>query len=145
MVAADDWVVQANGAAPKMRVLVVDDASAFREVARELLERRGYVVAGEADCAAAAREAVERLAPDAILLDVNLPDANGFELATELMRSELAPAILLVSADDGLCELTPEDLALPFVAKAQLAGVDLAEFWPDSCEQATPAWVALLD
>ncbi len=41
--------------------------------------------------------------------------------------------------------LTPEDLALPFVAKAQLAGVDLAEFWPDSCEQATPAWVALLD
>jgi len=119
--------MQTNGTRSR-RVLVVDDASCFREAARQLLESRGYLVAGEADCAAEARKAVVRLAPDAILLDVNLPDANGFDLAAELLRSHPEVAILLVSADDTTPALIPQDPARPFVSKSGLATLDLAEF-----------------
>jgi PleD family two-component response regulator len=59
------------------RVLIVDDAPVFRQVARELLERRGYTVVGEAGSAASAVDAVEWLAPDAVLLDVGCPIAAG--------------------------------------------------------------------
>lgn len=127
----DHRLMQGNEAGT-VRVLVVDDAPCFREAARSLLEDRGFVVAGEADCAATAREAVKRLAPDAILLDVNLPDANGFELAAELLSSDPAIAILLVSADETLRDVVPEDFGQRFVAKSRLAGADLAEFWPAS-------------
>lgn len=113
-----------------IRVLVVDDARSFRQSARQLLEARGYTVVGEADCAQAARRAVADLAPDAVLLDVNLPDGNGFELAAELNSTRPGLAILLVSArspHDG--ESTP---ANGFVEKSQLAKVDLTRFFPAS-------------
>jgi len=66
------------GSAP--RVLVVDDQPDFREAARLLLERRGYAVAGEAGCAATALDTVERLAPEAVLLDVRLGGDDGFDV-----------------------------------------------------------------
>ena len=69
------------------RVLIVDDHEPFRAVARELLERGGFVVAGEAANAAGALAAVASEAPDAVLLDVQLPDGDGFSVATALMGS----------------------------------------------------------
>ena len=68
----------------RMRVLIVDDHEPFRAVAREVLERAGYVVAGEAGDAAEALAAVAADAPDAVLLDVQLPDRDGFSVAAEL-------------------------------------------------------------
>ena len=122
--------------ASDVSILIVDDATGFREAARELLERRGYVVAGEANCAASARNALDQLTPDGVLLDVNLPDANGFELAAELMRNDPALAILLVSAGP-LCETAlPHSPARGFVLKSELAKTDLATFWP--CPQRPP-------
>ena len=112
-----------------VRVLIVDDAASFREVAQQLLERRGYVVVGEAGCAASARRAIAELSPDAVMLDVNLPDANGFELAEELMCANPALAILLVSANHAATE---PSAACGFVEKSQLATVDLQAFWPES-------------
>lgn len=117
-------------ARPGTRILVVDDASCFRQAARELLERRGYGVVGEAACAASAREALTRLAPEGVLLDVNLPDGNGVELAAEFVRSRPALAVLLVSArpvEDGQGSDSP---ARGFVLKSQLAKTDLTRFWP---------------
>ena len=116
----------------KVRILIVDDAPSFRRVARELLERRGYMIAGEATCAAAAVDAVERLAPDAILLDVRLPDGDGFEVSARLTRADPPPAVLLVSADDFLsCYARVEACgARGFVPKSQLATAELVRFWP---------------
>jgi CheY-like chemotaxis protein len=87
-------------------VLIVDDSAPFRQAARELLERRGYRVVGEADSAAAGLAAVERVKPDAVLLDVRLPDGSGLDLCDQLTREQDAPAVLLVSSgtapDDAL-------------------------------------------
>lgn len=113
-----------------MRVLLIDDSPTFREVERELLERRGYVVVGEADCAAAGRLAVEDVAPDAVLLDVNLPDATGWELAAELVREDPELAVLLVSAREPDYELARQCPARGFVLKSQLCTLDFARFWP---------------
>src|SRR6476646_117575 len=71
-----------------LRVLIVDDSPPFRKAARVLLEARGYEVAGEADSAGAAFACVRALLPDAVLLDVDLPDGNGFSVCAGLMRCE---------------------------------------------------------
>ena len=113
-------------------VLIVDDAALFRDVARELLERRGYEVVGEAGTAAAAIEMAERLAPDAALVDIRLPDGDGFALAAALVDARPGLAVLLTSADR-----VPPDAAgvrasgaRGFLLKSRLAAADLAQFWP---------------
>ena len=115
-----------------MRVLIVDDQPVFRQVARELLERRGYSVAGEAGCASTAVDAVERLAPDAVMLDVRLGEDCGYAVARTLTRSPHAPAVLLVSAgDEGDGDVRARASgARGFVLKCRLAAIDLGRFWP---------------
>jgi len=113
------------------RVLVVDDDPHFRQLAREVLEHRGCVVVGEAGTGAAARSAAERLAPDAVLLDVRLPDESGFEVCAALTETGRAPAVLLVSAGDyGGCGVVAHCGAKGFALKSELVGIDLARYWP---------------
>ena len=106
----------------------------FRDVACELLERRGYTVVGGADSAASAIDSAERLVPDAVLIDVRLADADGFELSAALVRAHPELAVLLTSADRA-----PPDPAhvracgaRGFVLKSRLAATDLSEFWPST-------------
>lgn len=117
-----------------VRVLIVDDAPIFREVARELLERRGYTVVGEADSAASAIDASARLRPDAVLVDIQLPDDDGFALSAALTGEDPEMAVLLVSADR--VPPTPARVqasgARGFVLKSRLAITDLEQFWPTS-------------
>ena len=82
------------------RVLIVDDHQPFRAVARELLESAGYVVTGEAADAAEAFAAIAAQAPDAVLLDVQLPDRDGFAVATELAGTD-GPTVVLISSRDA--------------------------------------------
>ena len=106
-------------------MLIVDDDDAFRAVARTLLSRAGYAVAGAVATAAEARRSVPALGPDALLLDVNLPDANGARLAVELRAAHPELRILLTSSDGGA---VPRAAETPFVAKTGLARADLTAF-----------------
>jgi DNA-binding NarL/FixJ family response regulator len=82
------------------RVLIVDDHEPFRAVARVLLEAAGYVVSGEAGDGAEALAAVAAAPPDAVLLDVQLPDRDGFSVAAAL-TADGGPVVVLVSSRDA--------------------------------------------
>jgi len=73
-----------------------------------LLAARGYDVVGEASCAASALDAVERHAPQAVLLDVRLGDDDGFELCGLLTRRERVCAEASPSPDRLCAVLDPE-------------------------------------
>jgi DNA-binding NarL/FixJ family response regulator len=117
-----------SGADMSARVLIVDDQCAFREVARGVLEHRGYTVVGEAGDAIAAVDAATRLQPDAVLLDVRLGEDDGFAVARALARACPRAAILLISSDDYRhhTERVKASGAQGFVLKSQLAVADLA-------------------
>lgn len=82
------------------RVLIVDDHEPFRATARELLEEAGYVVAGEAGNASEALAAAAADPPDAVLLDVQLPDEDGFTVASALTESG-GPVVVLISSREA--------------------------------------------
>ena len=114
------------------RVVVVDDQPVFTDAARALLERRGYAVVGEAGCGASALEAVERLSPEAVLLDVRLGDDDGFEVCGALTRAHPGVAVLLASDSDygAFEDLARAKGAAGFVRKSQLPRCDFERFWP---------------
>ena len=112
-------------------VLVVDDHAGFRELARALLEDGGYAVVAEAPDGASALKAVRTLRPDAVLLDVHLPDMDGFAVADALSREQPAPRVVLTStdADEEVGSLLRRSGALRFVAKDALASAQIAALW----------------
>jgi len=112
-----------------LRVLIVDESATFRQAACELLERRGYRVVGEADGTASGFDAAERLQPDAVLLDVRLPDGSGFDLCERLTREQGGPAVLLVSSDAAAGAVGKACGARDLIFKTELAHVDLRSIW----------------
>ena len=82
------------------RILIVDDHAGFRAHARRLLECEGYRVVGEADDCASALAAARTLEPQLALVDVHLPDADGFELTVQLTALPGAPLVVLTSSRD---------------------------------------------
>lgn len=105
-------------------VLIVDDHPSFRATARLLLEADGYVIVGEAADGASALRAAGELQPDVVLLDVNLPDLDGFAVAERLTAGGGGPAIVLCSSRDAsdFGDLVERSGACGFVAKADLSG-----------------------
>jgi DNA-binding NarL/FixJ family response regulator len=79
-------------------VLIVDDHASFRDAARLLLEGAGFEVVGESEDAAGAVAATTRLRPAIVLLDIGLPDGDGFEVAERLARSDDPPVVILISS-----------------------------------------------
>jgi two-component system nitrate/nitrite response regulator NarL len=109
------------------RVLIVDDDPRFRTLARTLLQARGFDVVAEAANGAEALAAVEDVSPYAALVDVQLPDVDGFALARTLTESHNGLRIVLTSTDPTLVPAAAlaESPALAFVPKDQLAITDL--------------------
>ena len=107
-------------------ILIVDDHRPFRESARRLLESEGYEVVGEAENGVTALRLAKELGPDLVLLDVQLPDFDGFEVAERLRQLEPAPDVILISSRDEWGTLVAASAARAFVLKDELCADTLA-------------------
>ena len=110
-------------------VLIVDDHAGFRSQARRLLTAAGFQVVGEAETGASAVECARRLRPRIVLLDVQLPDFDGFEVARRLDDVGLDAATVLISTRDSSAyrRRLATSPALGFIPKSELSGTSLAE------------------
>jgi DNA-binding NarL/FixJ family response regulator len=113
-------------------VLVVDDHESFRRVARLLLEFEGYEVVGEAVDGQSGLTAARELGPDLVLLDIQLPDIDGFDVAARLTADDRPPAVILTSSQDGrdFGMLIRRSGARGFIPKAEITGARLAALLP---------------
>jgi DNA-binding NarL/FixJ family response regulator len=109
-------------------VVIVDDHGPFRVVVRRMLERDGFSIVGEAQNAAAALAAVRALRPDVVLLDVNLPDEDGFAVCERLRELPNPPVVVLTSSHElsSFRRRLQASRALGFIAKRNLTSVALA-------------------
>ena len=108
-------------------VLIVDDHPSFRATARNLLEAEGFDVVGEAADGTEALAKVRELHPDLVLLDVQLPDFDGFEVTSRLCANGVQTAVVLVSSRDAsdYGDLIPACGARGFIPKAELSGASI--------------------
>jgi DNA-binding NarL/FixJ family response regulator len=111
------------------RIVIVDDDPSFLATVRLLLEDEGFVVVGEALNGLDGVAAVAELDPDIVLVDVNLPDIDGFEVAQRVADGGRAPPVVLTSirsaGDFG--DLVETSGARAFIMKAEISGEALAE------------------
>jgi DNA-binding NarL/FixJ family response regulator len=109
-------------------VLIVDDHAAFRESASALLESEGFDVVGEAADGEAAISESERLRPEIVLVDIQLPGLDGFGVAERLAKLVDAPMVILISSRDARAYGGRVDAApvRGFLAKRSLSGAALA-------------------
>ena len=106
-------------------VVIVDDHAEFRAAARAVLEAGGFQVIGEAAGAAEAVAVAARLRPQIVLVDIQLPDGDGFAVAEELGEG---PQVVLTSSRDARAygrRLTSARVR-GFIAKRELSGQALA-------------------
>jgi two-component system nitrate/nitrite response regulator NarL len=109
-------------------VLIVDDHAPFRAAARLLLERAGFEVVGESADAAGALAAADALRPAIVLVDIGLPDGDGFEVAERLAARDDAAAVILVSSREGAWSRNrlAGSPARGFISKGDLTGEAVA-------------------
>ena len=114
-----------------LRLLIVDDHEGFRSFARAMLEGEGFEVAGEAADGESALAAVDELHPDVVLVDVQMPGIDGFEVARRLAAGDgQHPHVVLTSsreAADFGARLADSPGIQGFIAKKELSGAALAE------------------
>jgi DNA-binding NarL/FixJ family response regulator len=115
--ACDDLVMRPT-------VVIVDDHAGFRSSARALLEAEGFDVVGEADDGASALAAVDLLRPRVVLLDIQLPDIDGFEVAERLAGAGDPPVVVLIStrAISAYRRRLARSPARGFISKSELSG-----------------------
>ncbi|MDA0185257.1 response regulator transcription factor [Solirubrobacter phytolaccae] len=113
-------------------VLIVDDHSAFRSRAKRMLEAEGFEVVGEAGDGASGVDAAQRLSPDVVLLDLQLPDITGFEVAEAIAARPPSPAVVITSTreSDDYDARARRSGACGFVSKAELSGAAIEELLP---------------
>ena len=87
------------------RVLIVDDAVMTRGILRLMLEIEGCDVIGEAGVAGDVLALVERLQPDIVFLDINLPDGNGIAVLRRLRAAWPQVAVVMITVDDSAARI----------------------------------------
>ena len=108
-------------------VLIVDDDPDFRRLAHRMFASAGLTVVGEAEDARSAVEVALASRPAGILVDINLPDRNGVDLARELLELDWHPRVLLTSSDADYVGLIggQDQGELPFIPKENLPNASL--------------------
>ena len=109
---------------PRLRILVADDNELMRNALCTVLEEQaGWEICGEA---ADGREAIHKsveLKPDVLLLDVSMPDMNGFEVAKRIHKLSCAPDILIVTEHDASAfeRVEPQKGVRGYVVKSRIS------------------------
>jgi DNA-binding NarL/FixJ family response regulator len=120
-------------------VLIVDDHAGFRAHARALLTAADFEVVAEAADGRTALDLTGRFQPAIVLLDVQLPDIDGFAVARELVSGPSSPSVVLVSTRDATDygrRLT-DCGAVGFISKSRLSGDTLRAILRESTKEAS--------
>ena len=111
-------------------VLIVDDQESFRDVLRDLVAATpGMKLAGESTSGEGALDAVERLGPGMVIMDVRMPGIGGVEATRRLTAAHPGILVLLVSVDPGDPDLARSCGAAAFLRKQRLSARALREAW----------------
>jgi DNA-binding NarL/FixJ family response regulator len=123
-------VVSWDDGGMKPTLLIVDDHPGFRSLARKLLEAGGFQVVGEAADGLGAVAIARELRPDVVLLDIQLPDIDGFEVTARLADGGTGPVVVLTSTRDRVDygERVERCGAHGFIPKSELSGAALQAF-----------------
>ena len=121
------WQPLCQNAGMSTTVLIVDDHASFRSFARALLQAEGYRVVGEAEDGSSGIKEIRRLRPDLVLLDVQLPDIDGFEVLKRLTAEGNHSAIVLISSREASAyrRRLAESRARGFILKSELSGASI--------------------
>jgi CheY-like chemotaxis protein len=105
-----------------LRILIVDDSRHFLDAASGALEGDGITVVGVASTSAEALQLARELRPDGILVDIDLGDESGLDLARELASSDAGPVVLVSAySESELADLIGASPAVGFLAKSELS------------------------
>ena len=88
------------------RVLIVDDHLQLRRMVTKILEQQGFTCLETASCCREAAEKLKTFRPDLLLLDVMLPDGDGFAFMKELREQSNIPVLFLSAKDEDQSRLT---------------------------------------
>jgi DNA-binding NarL/FixJ family response regulator len=108
--------------ARSLRILIIDDSRHFLSAARGAVEQDGITVVGVASTSAEALQLARELRPDGVLVDIDLGDESGLDLAREFASSEAAPVVLISAyPESDLADLIAASPAVGFVSKSELS------------------------
>ncbi len=118
-----------------VRVLIVDDQAPFRAAAKMVVDlTEGFEVVGEAETGEASVEMARELAPDLVLMDVNLPGINGLDATRQILDAPAVPVVVLL-----LSTYEEEEYAPRAAECGAAAYIPKSAFGPDRLEE---AWTA---
>lgn len=115
------------GAGMPLRCLIVDDRPSFSEAARELLTDQGVAIVGTATSSAEAIQRIQELRPDVALVDIDLGEESGFDLARHLAADGSAVQVILISTHDEreFKKLIDSSPTVGFLAKTELSAENI--------------------
>jgi DNA-binding NarL/FixJ family response regulator len=118
-----------QAASVALRCLIVDDSEAFLASASRLLARQGVEVVGHASSGTEALELARKLAPDVVLVDVQLGREDGLEVTRRLAAKAPVTQVILISShsQDELADLVRDSSAAGFMPKASLGADAISE------------------
>ena len=118
-----------------VRVLIVDDQEPFRLAARMVVEvTDGFEVVGEAETGEDGVSMAADLAPDLVLMDVNLPGIDGLEATRQILGADGPPVVLLLSTyeEEEYAPRAAECGAASYIPKAVFGPDRLEAAWADA-------------